>query len=92
MSPRWLDTDVPRPTEILIEVLSGRMDMTSAPKAIQSQARLPIYDAASTILAQPDIAKRRKMLAKIPELIRPYIEDEIKRLWKMRKENAAKAE
>jgi len=89
---RWLDTDVMRPTEILTEVLSGRMDMTSAPKAIQSQAHLPIYDAASTILAQPNIAKRRKMLAKIPELIRPYIEDEINRLWKMRKENAAKAE
>jgi len=90
MARQWLDTDVVRPTEILTEVLSGRIDMTSAQKAIQSQARLPIYDAASTILAQPDITKRRKMLAKIPELIRPYIEDEIKRLWKMRKDEAMK--
>lgn len=80
----FLDTNHERPSSILNRVLDGSLSLSNAPKSIQSQVRLPIYDAAVEILKMPK-EKRRVALSRIPALIRPYVEDEVRRLWSMRK-------
>ena len=75
---------IKRPSEQLEDLLMGRVDWDSAPDAIRSWARLPIFEAAKTILAAPDKGARRNMLGKIPAAIRPRVEDEVKRLWGLR--------
>lgn len=75
---------VKRPSEQLEDLLMGRVDWDSAPDAIKSWARKPIFDAAQTILAAPDKGARRNMLGKIPAAIRPRVEAEVKRLWGLR--------
>lgn len=81
----YLNTDMERPSETLNRVLDGRLAMTNAPASIQSQARLAFYDAACEVLKVTDIEKRRSMLKRIPALVRPYVEAEVKRLWTLRK-------
>lgn len=80
----WLQSPHERPSETLNRVLAGVIAMGDAPNSIQSQARLPIYDAAVEILSKPK-EKRRAMLDRIPALVRPYVEAEVIRLWSIRK-------
>jgi len=72
---------VKNPSQWLTDVLMGRVMMDDAPPAIQSCARLPIYQAARQIIAEPEAGARRNMLGKIPAPVRPYVEAEVKRLW-----------
>jgi len=72
---------VKKPSQWLDDLLRGKILMADAPEAIQSWARLPIYQAARQIIAEPEAGARRNMLGKIPAPIRPYVEDEVKRLW-----------
>ena len=76
--------NVKRPSDELEDLLMGRTAWDDAPDAIRSWARLPIFEAAKTILAAPDKGARRNMLGKIPAAIRPRVEVEIKRLWDLR--------
>jgi len=75
---------VQRPSDQLEDLLMGRLAWDDAPDAIRSWARLPIFEAAKTILAAPDKGTRRNMLGKIPAAMRARVEDEIRRLWAMR--------
>tara|TARA_R110000822_G_scaffold229393_1_gene361639 strand:+ start:865 stop:1116 length:252 start_codon:yes stop_codon:yes gene_type:complete len=75
---------IKRPSEQLEDLLMGRVAWDDAPASIRSWARLPIFDAAQTILAAPDKGTRRNMLGKIPAPIRPRVEAEVKRLWGLR--------
>jgi hypothetical protein len=54
--------------------------MDEAPQAVQSWARLPIFQEASRILKLPK-EDRRRAIDKSPEALRQYVEAEIKRLW-----------
>jgi len=72
-------------TETLRRVLSGELDMKDAHPAIQSWARFSIYQGAKEVLGLSGTAARRKALAGVPALIRPYIENEVKRLWQAKK-------
>jgi len=75
---------IKRPREQLEDLLMGRVFWDDAPEAIRSWARLPIFEAAATIVAAPDKGARRNMLGKIPAAIRPRVEVEVKRLWGLR--------
>jgi len=73
-----------KPQQWLNEVLSGRIAMEDAPTSIQSWARLPIFQGACEIIALDTQDERRAELARIPQLIRPYVEREVVRVWPIR--------
>lgn len=67
------------------DVLEGRVQMEKADPSIQSCVRLPLYQKACHILELPTVEERRTEIAKAPPLIRPYLEEEIKRIWDLRR-------
>jgi hypothetical protein len=70
------------PSKQLEDYLTGRdLEPTTA---IASWARFYIHDAARTILAMP-FERRSGALGRIPDHIRPSVEDEARRLHAMRK-------
>jgi len=70
-------------TTLMEEVLSGKLHYELAHPAIKSACRLQIYEGACEILKIPQ-PLRKAALEKIPALIRPYVEEEVVRLWRMR--------
>jgi hypothetical protein len=82
--PYNCDPSIEKPSEELEALLMGRIAWDDAPEAIRSWARKPIFDAAKELIAMPDKGTRRNALGKIPAPIRPMVEAEILRLWKMR--------
>lgn len=75
------------PSEQLADLMEGRVTWDDAAPSIQSWARFPIYSAARGILKRPK-EERRAAIDRAPETIRPILESEIKRLWKMQKSSA----
>ena len=66
-------------------VLNGHKPLEQAHPAIQSIMQKFLYEAACEILeAEKEV--RKHMLEKIPELIRPHVEKEVWRIWRMRNE------
>ena len=80
-----LAPDIQKPSEQLFDLLMGNIAWDDAPDSIRSWAQKPIYDAARQILEMPDKAKRQQALKKIPEALRPRVEAEIMRIWKLRR-------
>lgn len=72
------------PTEQLSDLLTGKVKWDEAQPAIRSWASFHIYDAAKQIVLMVDREARRMALEKIPEAMRPYVEQEVKRIWPMR--------
>ena len=70
----------------LTEVLSGRTPLANAPASIQSWARFPIFQGAREIALMDTADERKAALARIPEMVRPYVEAEVRRVWPMRRE------
>lgn len=75
------------PSEQLADLMEGRVIWDDAPKSIRSWAMFPIYSAANGILKMPK-EKRRAAIDRAPVTVRPILEDQIKRLWKMQKSSA----
>lgn len=71
--------------EAVESVLEGRTAMEDADPAIRSYVRLPIYQKAVEILSIANVRERREILSKAPPLIRPYLEEEIMRVWELRR-------
>jgi len=71
-----------KPSQIMQSIMRGESDLERAAPAIQSACRLPIYNAALNILKMPK-GDRRAALDKLPDLIRPYIEAEVIRVFRM---------
>jgi len=71
--------------EAVENVLQGLTAMEDADPAIRSYVRLPIYQKACEILALETIDERREVLRQAPPLIRPYLEEEIMRIWDLRR-------
>lgn len=69
----------------IMAVLEGRVSLDQADPSIQSCIRLPIYTKACEILALPTVEERRNVLKEAPPLIRPYLEEEIMRIWDLRR-------
>lgn len=72
------------PTEQLSDLLTGKVKWEEAQPAIRSWASFHIYDAAKQIVLMVDKEQRRMALEKIPEAMRPYVKQEVKRIWPMR--------
>lgn len=66
----------------------GKIPWEDVSPAVQSWARLPIYQAAKQILDMPEKGERRNALGKIPAAIRPMVEAEIMRVFEYRKKAA----
>lgn len=77
-------TDKTRPSSRIARVLRGQVRMEDEEPGIQSACRKYIYDGAVSILAIHGREARRKALSRVPELIRPYIEMEARRLHEVR--------
>jgi hypothetical protein len=80
----WPD-GVARPSDQLRDLMMGKLPWDDAPEAIRSWARFGIYQAAKQIVDAPDKGTRRNMLGRVPAHMRGSVEDEVKRLWKLRK-------
>lgn len=68
----------------LNDLLSGETRWEDAEPSIRSWARLGIHRGALSALRMETKEERRTFLDKMPETIRPHMEAEIMRLWKMR--------
>lgn len=73
-----------KPSERINLVLSGKVDLKSEDKSIQSACSKFIYDGAIAILAMKDKEARKRALKRVPEMIRPHIEEEVWRIYKRR--------
>lgn len=68
----------------LHDVLSGRLPLEEADPSVQSMCRHYFYEGAAEILALPTKAARIEALARIPERVRPHVEKECWRVWRLR--------
>jgi hypothetical protein len=74
-----------KPSERIRRVLTGVVRLEDEDASIQSVCSKYIFDGAMTILSINGKVARKNALAKLPELIRPHIEDEVWRIHKRRK-------
>lgn len=79
-------TEIKTPQQWLSLILSGQISMDKAPTPIQSWARFPIYQGAVELLKMDTADERRAALQKVPPLVRPYVEAELRRIWPYRAE------
>lgn len=73
-----------KPSERIRRVLMGAVRLEDEDAAIQSVCSKHIYDAAVSILKMKDKITRQAALKKLPESIRPHVEDEVWRIHKQR--------
>ncbi len=83
--PTGHDQQRRRPTEILQAMLEGREPLSSNP-AIGNWALLAIHQGAVEILTLPT-HERRAALDKVPASLRGVMGEEVRRLWRMRRNN-----
>ena len=70
------------------DVMIGRVDLKNQPEAIQSACRLEIYERACRILNLETKLERRSEIGRTPEKLRPYIEAEVMKVWRMRNDES----
>jgi hypothetical protein len=73
-----------KPSERIRRVLTGKVRLEDEDPSIQSVCGKHIYDGAVSILSINGKEARRKALLKVPEYIRPHIENEVWRIYKKR--------
>jgi hypothetical protein len=73
-----------KPSERIRRVLTGKVRLEDEDAAIQSACGRHIYDGAVSILSINGKEARRKALSKLPESIRPHVENEAWRIYKKR--------
>ena len=74
-----------KPSERIRRVLTGVVRLEDEDAAIQSVCSKYIFDAAMTILSINGKVARKNALSRLPELIRPHIENEVWRIYKRKK-------
>lgn len=73
-----------RPSERIQSVLIGKVRFEDEDKAIQSACTFYFYQGAKSVLSLETKEKRRAALSRVPENVRPFIEDEVRRLLALR--------
>jgi len=71
-----------KPSEKILRVLRGEVDLVDADRATQSACRKHFYDAAVEVLAMPK-EQRRGYLDSVPKLVWPHVEAETIRVHRM---------
>lgn len=79
-------TEVKRPSERIKAVLSGEVLYGDECASIQSACTFYFYQGACSILKMETREKRREALSRIPASVRPFIENEVRRLWDLRRQ------
>ena len=74
-----------KPSERIRRVLTGEVRLEDEDPAIQSVCSKYIFDGAISILSLKDKTQRQNALKRLPEPIRPHIENEVWRIYKKRK-------
>jgi len=74
-----------KPSERIRRVLTGVVRLEDEDAAIQSVCSKYIFDGAMTILSINGKVARKNALSRLPELIRPHIENEVWRIYKRKK-------
>jgi len=70
------------------DVMIGKVALQDQPAGIQSACRLAIYDRACRILDLETKLERRAEIGRTPDKLRPYIEAEVMRIWRMRSDES----
>jgi len=73
-----------KPSERIRRVLTGKVRLEDEDDSIQSVCSKHIYDAAISILSMNGKVARQNALSRLPELIRPHVENEVWRIYKKR--------
>lgn len=68
----------------LAELLEGRRGMDEVPASVRSWSSFFVFRAAHEIVLMPSREERAARLDQAPSRMRPYVEDEIRRLWPLR--------
>lgn len=77
-----------RPSTIIADVMIGKVALEDQPDSIQSACKHEIYNRACRILEIETKLARRAEIGRMPEKLRPHIETEIMRIWKMRNDKS----
>ena len=70
------------------DVMIGKVALADQPAAIQSACKHEIYERACRILDLETKLERRAEIGRTPEKLRPYIEAEVMRVWRMRNDES----
>ena len=73
-----------KPSERIRRVLTGKVRLEDEDASIQSVCSKHIFDGAVSILSINSKAARQGALSKLPDLIRPHVEEEVWRIYKKR--------
>ena len=73
-------TDIKRPTEHLMDLLTGKVSYDDAAPCARTMADHEYYKAAKEILEGSNPIEKRKRLDAVPEYAVKYVEDWIRRL------------
>lgn len=73
-------TAVKRPTEHLMDLLTGKVPYDDAAPCARSMADYEYYKAAKEVLEGKNSIEKRKRLDAVPDYAKPYVEKWIKRL------------
>lgn len=74
------------PRKRIEAVLLGRVALDDEEPSIRSACRLYIYQGAVEILSLGSKEARLRALGKLPPKIKPHVEAEALRIWKLRKD------
>ncbi len=80
----WLGSKHKKPSDIMLDVLTGKLNHDDAPEAVQSMCRLEYFNAAVDVCLKKSMEDRKKYLSRVPETCRSNVEAEVKRLWPIR--------
>lgn len=76
--------EVRRPTLLMQDVLTGVTPYEEADKSIQSAVSREFYLAACEVLNGDTPQEKRRRLDRVPDYVKKYVEDEVRRLIKCR--------
>ena len=82
----WLGSPHKRPSDVMLDVLEGRLAHDDAPAAIQSLCSKAYFDAAMQIIREDNKEKRRKMLTRIPNTCDKQVRQYVELLWPRRQQ------
>jgi len=69
----------------LQSVIDGKVDLKFMPEHIMELGKFYVHTTSAKILDTKGIENRRRMIAELPDLIRPYVQEEIMSIFKWRK-------
>jgi hypothetical protein len=76
---------VRKPSQRLNDVLSGRVRLENEDESIQSWCSFFIHQGAVAIMNKPTREERQKALQRLPDAIRPHVQDRVLVLWDRRR-------